>query len=345
MRLVSADAEEQLRELQKDLRFIVQEISVESCVEKLSSDFRIPEYQRELVWNDEQKSKFIESVLLGLPVPFIFGVAEEAHDDRIAIIDGRQRLGALESFLTNSLVLTQLEKLDAFEGFRFSDFSDLQQRRFQRRGIRVVVLDSADMSTQFDMFERLNTTGKNPTRAEIRRGAFPGPITELIKRMARNPVFEELTPMRSTQVDQREREELALRLLAFSTAYQEFQHSVKGFLDGFLREQNRLAEADPAIVEHYERMFQGVCQFAKANLTGGDFSRESRNQTARVRFEALAVGIALALEERPEITTADMEWADEKEFEDLTTSDASNSRPKVVNRIEFARDRILKNAR
>lgn len=346
LKLVAPAAERQLEELQEELRFAVTEYPVETCVTKLQSvppEFFIPDYQRNMVWNNEQKSKFIESVLLGLPVPFVFGVVEESKDDRIAIIDGRQRLGTLEQFLNDEFELTQLEKLDQFEGFRFSDLSELQQRRFKRRGIRVVVLDSADPSTQFDMFERLNTTGRNPTRADIRRAAYPGAFTELIKKLATDEKFIGLTPMNDVLADQREREELVLRLFALTNGYQNFRHSVKGFLDGFIKGQNLAVSNDLKLLDLYQEEFCRVCSFAAENLPGGTFARGERNQTPRVRFEALAVGIALALRQRPKTTKADMSWAsdDEDEFVSLTRTDASNSRPKLARRIEYARDKIL----
>lgn len=340
----SDEAESQLREMQKDLRFTVHEFTVEICVSKLRSDshdFRIPEYQREIVWTDVQKSKFIESVLLGLPVPFIFGVAEEEHEDRIAIIDGRQRLASLDWFLANKFPLTNLEKLDQLEGYYFKDLSPLQQRRFKNRSIRMVALDGADSSTQFDMFERLNTTGKHPTRAEIRRGAFPGPFTDLVIELAQDSAFVGLTPMNERATQQREREELVLRLLCYANRYQDFQHSVKGFLDGYMKSENEAARKDPSTLDRHRAEFESVCLFAQQNLPGGDFARGTRNQTPRVRFEALAVGIALALRVRRDLKDVDMSWMDDPAFEELTRTDASNSRPKLVGRIEYARDRIL----
>jgi hypothetical protein len=341
------EAESQLRGMQKDLRFTVHEFTVEICVAKLrseSEDFRIPEYQREIVWNDNQKSKFIESVLLGLPVPFIFGVAEEQHEDRIAIIDGRQRLASLDLFLSGGFPLTNLEKLDQLEGYYFADLSPLQQRRFKNRSVRMVVLDGADSSTQFDMFERLNTTGKHPTRAEIRRGAFPGPFTELVIELARDAKFTTLTPMNERSVQQREREELVLRLFCYANRYQEFQHSVKAFLDSYMKSQNEAAASNVSILARHKAEFDSVCSFAQQNLPGGDFARGNRNQTPRVRFEALAVGIALALRIKPDLKHADMKWAESPEFEEFTRTDASNSRPKVVGRIEYARDHIVASA-
>ena len=84
-----------------------------------------------------------------------------------------------------------------------------------------------------------------------------------------------------------------------------------------------------------------MCLFAQANLAGQNFAREERNQTPRVRFEALSVGIALALRERPGLEKVDMNWANLSEFEEMTRAHASNSRPKLKARIEYVRDKLL----
>jgi hypothetical protein len=152
--------------------------------------------------------------------------------------------------------------------------------------------------------------------------------------------------MNESLVDQREREELVLRLFALANGYQSFRHSVKGFLDSYIRDQNEAAEADAALLDRHEAEFRRVCDFATNNLPDGTFARGERNQTPRVRFEALAVGIALALRQRPEMTKADMRWVndDGDEFVQLTRTDASNSRPKLARRIEYARNKILESA-
>lgn len=66
-------AEEQIVELSKRIEFYLTEYSVELLSNKMKSgDFVIPEYQREFTWDPQRQSRFIESLLLGLPIPFLF---------------------------------------------------------------------------------------------------------------------------------------------------------------------------------------------------------------------------------------------------------------------------------
>jgi hypothetical protein len=85
-----ADAE--LRKQQRSVEYDSKEFTVEILVHKFANDdIFIPDYQRQLVWTEERQSKFVESVLLGLPIPYLFG-ADNTDTGQIEIVDGAQRL-------------------------------------------------------------------------------------------------------------------------------------------------------------------------------------------------------------------------------------------------------------
>jgi hypothetical protein len=84
----------------------------------------------------------------------------------------------------NDFRLEELEVLDCCNGLLFKDLPLAIQRKFMKHPIRMVLLDGADTSTQFTLFERINTTGKKLEYAEIRRGAYPGPMTDLVIKLA-----------------------------------------------------------------------------------------------------------------------------------------------------------------
>ena len=72
-------AEEQIRKEEKEVSYDTKEYTVELLVQKYTdgltdneNELYIPEYQREFTWPDDYRSRFIESVLLGLPIPYIF---------------------------------------------------------------------------------------------------------------------------------------------------------------------------------------------------------------------------------------------------------------------------------
>lgn len=85
----------------------------------LNSTLYVPGYQREFIWKPDRQSKFIESVLLGVPLtPFL---VSEDKNSRLEIIDGSQRIRTLIAFNENKLKLRKLEKLTEINTAKFKD--------------------------------------------------------------------------------------------------------------------------------------------------------------------------------------------------------------------------------
>lgn len=336
-------AETQILEEQKTISYDTKEYTVELIVKKLQDgDFVIPDYQREFVWDTAKQSRFIESMIIGLPIPFIFA-ADIEKTAQIEIIDGSQRIRTLRAFIDGTLELVDLRKLELINGYRFEDLSLAQQRRLRNRTIRMIVLfEQTDFHTRFEIFERINTGAENIRPAEIRKGAFGGKYYNLVNELASLPAFAELCPIRKGRVPRGEPEELVLRFLAYSERYQEFSHDVRYFLDNFLIAKNRAAEHDDSVLAQARRNFERMLVFVKGAFPYGFAKNRDAQATPRVRFEALAVGSYLALEQRPELKVADVSWIESKEFKNLTRSEASNSRPRLTKRIEYVRDILLK---
>ena len=98
-------AEEQIVEQSKRIEFYLTEYSVELLASKMQNgDFYIPQYQREDTWEQKRKSRFIESLLMGLPIPFLF-FWENPDTGSLEIVDGSQRLRTITQFVTNKLVI------------------------------------------------------------------------------------------------------------------------------------------------------------------------------------------------------------------------------------------------
>lgn len=84
-------AEVEIVEQSKRIEFYITEYSIELLANKMhKNEFFVPPYQREFTWEPERKSRFIESVVMGLPIPFLF--FWEMEDGRLEIVDGSQRL-------------------------------------------------------------------------------------------------------------------------------------------------------------------------------------------------------------------------------------------------------------
>ncbi len=126
--------------------------------EDLNSTLYIPDYQREFVWKPDRQSKFIESVLLRVPLtPFL---VSEDKNDRLEIIDGSQRIRTLIAFYENRLQLRKLEKLTEINTAKFKDLPPYLQNRIKNTDFRVIVVDNAEIEIRQDIFERINTTSE-----------------------------------------------------------------------------------------------------------------------------------------------------------------------------------------
>jgi len=345
-------AEAEIREKQKVVDYDTKEYPVEVLVQKyrkgLDEDINelyIPDYQRDMIWEEARQSKFIESLLLGLPIPYIFVAdlppeQEEEEEDlgRLEIVDGTQRIRTLDRFLNNELRLCELEKLTKLNNFKFRDLPLARQRRFNRATIRMIVLtEKADEETRRDMFERINTGSVELNDMEKRRGISPGPFVNLLQELAKVPLFRKLCPISESLVKKREPEEFVLRFFAYLNNYEKFERRVDQFLNNYLKQHNN-SKIDQASMRSE---FLQMLEFVDKYFPNGFIKSKGHVKTPRIRFEAISVGVALALRKKKDLKPKTIEWLDSSEFKEYTTSDASNSRPKVIKRIEYVRDQLL----
>ena len=197
-------AEEAIANVSRQVKFIISEYPVSLYVSRFKDDgsdrYFVPEYQRNLAWNDEQKSLFIESLLVGLPVPFMFFY--QTPDGRMEIVDGSQRMRAMRAFLKEGLRLRELVLVPELNGFGYADLPQDRRNKLEDVTIRTIVLDTdTDPSTRAEMFARINRAGTAANEAEIRRGSLPGPVTELVKELANSSAFEEMTPLTTRAIN------------------------------------------------------------------------------------------------------------------------------------------------
>lgn len=297
--------------------------------------FVIPEYQRNYIWKLKDKSLFIESVLLGLPIPFLFFY--EREDGFTEIVDGVQRITTLYSFINNDFKLCSLKKLETLNGFYYKDLSEIIQKKFKNKALRIIVLDSdTTLGFRQDLFSRVNRSGKKITDAEFRRGTFPGELTSFIEKCTENPLFKKLCPLTKAKQDRYAQFELLLRFFAYLNNYNESKHDVAIFLDNFLL--NNQSTFDRNV---YEQEFNSMCLFVDKYFTNGFAKPDSKHDVPNVRFEAISVGVALALRENKELNPTNLKWLESDKFKEITTSDSSNNSGRLKERVEYVRDQLL----
>jgi hypothetical protein len=349
-------AESEVRRHQREVDFDSKEMTVELVVSKYmdkldieENELFVPDYQRDFVWPIKNQSRLIESLIIGLPIPHIFVADVESEDPdldgRIEIVDGSQRVRTLHAFLSDNLTLEFLQLIPQLNGFKFSDLPTSRQRRFSRISVRIIELSNCTEATRRDLFERINTGSDELKDMEVRKGSKHGSSTlynEVIKVCANNLIFKEVVPLSPVKLKRGENLEFSLRFFAYLNNYQEFDHSVKEFLNNYLDSENDKTAAE---IAEMNEVFNKTMVFAENYFPFGFKKSTGSKTTPRVRFEALSVGIALALQQEPNLEPSNIsEWLLSDEFKALTTGDASNSRPRVKARIEYVRDKLLEGA-
>ncbi|SFN93067.1 Protein of unknown function DUF262 [Chitinophaga sp. YR627] len=337
------DAELQIIEKQRVVDYDIKEFTLEILVSKYNhglendeNEIFVPTYQRNFVWSPERQSKFIESILLGLPVPYIF--TADIEDGRLEIVDGSQRIRTLDAFLNNHLKLTDLELLDKLNGMAFKDLPAGRQRKIKNSTIRMITLsDKSDDDIRFLLFERINTGSDLLKDMEKRRGIFGGKFLDFVRECAEHPLFVKHTTFTPNIKKRGEPEELILRFFAYSDEYQSFTSGVNDFLNRYTVKRNKTLEKT-RLKSEFERMLQ----FVDKHLPNGFKRKEDSAKTPRTRFEAISVGINLALRQNSNIKSPSFSFLNTVSFEGEVTGGSHNSPNRVRSRIEFVRDKLLR---
>lgn len=346
-------AEEQVRLEQRDVDFETKEFTVEHLVDKYhrgleddTNELFVPDYQRDFVWSEKRQSRLIESLILGFPIPYIFTadvLSEDPDlDGRIEIVDGSQRVRTIHAFIHNKLTLQDLKSLSALNGFNFQDLPLSRQRRFLRIPVRVIELSSkCNEETRRDLFERINSGSDVLKDMEVRKGSELGSsslYTEVIKPCSAIELFKDLAPLSQAKEKRDERLEFTLRFFAYLENYRNFDHSVRDFLDEFMKANG---EVDDTKQNAMKLEFENMLNFVAKYFPAGFRKTPSAKSTPRVRYESIAVGVALALREVPSLIPTQLDWISSDKFKEITTSDGANSKVKVIERIEYVRDMLL----
>ena len=335
----------QIREKKQEVRYGTREYVAEYLVDKFDAEeFYIPlEYQRNFVWSDEDCSYFIESVLIGLPIPYMFFA--DTEDGRTEIVDGAQRMNALASFASNNLTLSGLAILTSVNGKTYSDLPVEVQRRFNNSSFRVVYLEEGTtFEVRQEIFRRINSSGVRLKSQEIRRGSMDGAFTSLVSRLSKSELFAELAPLSETARKHYDDMELITRFFAYSDGYPSFSNykdRVAPYLDAYTEAMNSEFEQHPELREEYSVRFSKMLQYVKSGLGNLGFRKTPTGKsTPHARFEAISVGVDVALRKNSDLPTQDMSWVDDDAFQILVRSDSANVKAKLKARIDYVADRL-----
>ncbi|WP_270618123.1 DUF262 domain-containing protein [Micrococcus luteus] len=284
-----------------------------------------PEFQRYFRWSYKQKSRFIESLLLGIPIPSIF--VFQRHDGVWDLIDGLQRVSTILEFMGdlrdkdgNSVEGSRLSATDyltQLEGVRWSKevggfdpetdtaLTPEQQRLIKRAALDVKIVNrESDEQTKFDLFQRLNTGGSQLSDQEVRNSMLIMVNPEYyrwVDGLRQETSFQESIAIADRFADQQYDQELVLRFLLLSELPEDELAKI-GDLGDFLTDGSIAAARDARDLDEQALKFRQVFSFINGALGDAAFKRFDPAKGKFLggftvsTFEAVSSGVAANLD-------------------------------------------------
>lgn len=292
-----------------------------------------PRFQRRDAWTKARKSKFVESLMVGLPVPQIVLAERREARGKYIVLDGKQRLLSLMQFTgrsegkNNAFRLSDLEIRQDLEKKGFAELSANSLFRddldaFHNQTIRSVVIRNwPNIDFLHTVFLRLNTGSVSLSPQELRQALFPGEFSDYVDSAAADSAALKLL-LGNSEPDFRMRDvELLVRFLSFAFMIEDYAGDLKQFLDMTSKEMNeRWAENEPAIKQSITEFDAAVDAgrqiFGESGVgrkwSGGVFQpRLNRAVLDVITFYFAQPSIRqLALEKAPQVMVAFQELSD-----------------------------------
>lgn len=286
---------EELQSLAKERTVKTQtiEYDLETLVKKIKREVikLNPDYQRRHRWSNEISSRLIESLILNIPIPFVYisqdiDVDEEIEDGhaRYSVIDGQQRLTAIFDFFENKYPLTGLEVLEKLNDSYYRDLPPFLVRRLEERSIRCLRIDSTvDQQVKYDIFERLNSGSVKLEAQELRNATCRGKFNDLIKVLSKIDDYRELISLSEAREKKMEDEELVLRYFSLShnDGYKEYKSGFKKFLTSKMVDFNNFNDVQLKLME---MEFREVISFVKDFSKGDKPFSKYKNVDGKLGF-------------------------------------------------------------
>jgi hypothetical protein len=198
-----------------------------------------PDFQRkDRVWPEPRKSKLIESMLMGLPLP-VFYFAEKPNGDWI-IVDGLQRITTIYDFMRGKFELEKLEVLSGFNGKSFSTLERTEQRKIREYPLTAHLIDMATDKDNIivELFHRINTYGVKLSDQEIRSALNQGTSVKFLRFLAASSEFK-LVTQGKIKPDRQKDMELCLSAISFMLqGYKAFGNQYNEYLSGAMSLMN-----------------------------------------------------------------------------------------------------------
>jgi hypothetical protein len=279
--------------------------TVEVLVNRVRAEtFFAPPFQRSYVWAQKQSSRFIESILLGLPIPSLFLFKQK--DGKHLIVDGQQRLKTLR-FFCDGIFLEGPNKDKAFrlvdvqpawDGKVFSELSETDQLRLKDTVIHTIVFqqDKPEQNDDsvYEVFERLNTGGLKLSAQEIRVCVSYGDFAKLLRTLNEDENWRSIYGDPSPRLKD---QEFIIRFLALHLNLAGYYRPMKVFMNKFM-EENRKPPKE--WLDKVEMLFRTTAEEAVRLLGNRPFRPEKQLNAAVFDSVMNAIAVNLADNKHPD---------------------------------------------
>ena len=311
-----------------------------------------PELQRKYVWTKVEASRFIDSILLGLPVPSVF-FAKEANETQL-IVDGYQRIMTVHDYVKgvfsqdkNVFKLSNTDSINSrWRGKAFNELAVEEQRRIRNTTIHAIVFEQkypCNNTGMYQIFERINTGGRTLKPQEIRNCVYQGEFNKLLFDLNKNENWRTII---GEQEDSRMMDlELILRYFAIKELYLKKDFPVQINLVKFLNEyMGKYQHIQSDLYDINKKEFESVLQIIYDGISTNAFRNLKKNMTEFTNkvspsiFDAVTVSTYLAIKNKKEVKNLAEKYiklCSNEEFIDVTSQHTTNIK-NIVRRIDLA---------
>jgi hypothetical protein len=321
-----------------------------------------PDFQRLFRWSEGKQSRFIESLLLELPLPPFFLIENE--NGIWELIDGLQRVSSYLHFVgllpnCDNLVLTECDIIPELNGIAYMDIPIALQLKLKNRYVRLeIVKKESDSKLRYYMFKRLNTGGEILSDQEIRNCTIRILNDQFNKYIIELSNYEDFRHCISTLSDDKILEkydqELILRFFAFKNDRDSFRHDVGDFMTKYMEAVSD-PERDEIQFDYTNEKYVFEKTFKILSETLGEYAFSRVNDNGRYvlgfvvyHYEAFTLGIQKFLDQI-DLCNADQIQRIKREFtlikkdpqfRDKTTGGGRNTKRYLKDRIDFVESRV-----
>lgn len=303
-----------------------------------------PIFQRLFRWTNFQQTRFIESLLLGIPIPPIF-VAED-ENGRWELVDGLQRISTVFSFFgllkklpeKNNWTLKNGELITELNTFRCTDLPLKLQLNIKRAVCRIEIVKwNSKYDMRYELFNRLNTGGARLTDQEIRNCIFRGVSNDFnafLSTEAKQPTFIDLIGPTDKQIEELYLDELVLRFCSLYKNGENIKETISEHMTSFMK----VIVTEPDKINSFRDIFNRTINLLKP--IGKKVFRGTNNVLSTSLYDGITIGVAqniLKFEARDTIYLVDKieQLKNDSEFRKASGSGA-HSKSRIFKRLKVA---------